>query len=499
MIHNILLRHSCAILALSGGTLTQSSGNPLGTLGGASSNRTSLANADVHAGVSDTFNVALHDTTVAFSAPGAEIGINCPTAERWNEQYARNLTTEGPTDDEKEQQWIVSYMNEHPDQTLWELFTKTLDEDVQKWVNGPSPAEKALDGVVHLTAEVLEELIEMMWAAFKWIVKFPFEYKKESKQVQNLGAELWDGTKIAGHLFADNPINALKEIAGGLFLHLLLHPAEFTAESILLVGAGFRVIHALLDAVRLVAGTLHPMVANALFSLLWFIHSLDDPLLILTPIFTSTAQALKAGKNSISIGGSSEENGGFTSDDGSRTVILPAGTLIPASKQCPLLPSDFGAPPLAYGNLCLNSDTTKYREIVFGTPKPSNEMTREERLEAYGHVQKFWCCYGDNGKNSIPLPDSILQDVPGRERWEGKSFWKSVDIDCQKIFNDNPRPSGGRLTIELGSQILLVNELSIVFASQKKWNDQAEASCEVRHRRRPKSALINLSNVFKSL
>ncbi|POW09475.1 hypothetical protein PSTT_06788 [Puccinia striiformis] len=461
MIHNILLRHSCAILALSGGTLTQSSGNPLGTLGGASSNRTSLANADVHAGVSDTFNVALHDTTVAFSAPGAEIGINCPTAERWNEQYARNLTTEGPTDDEKEQQWIVSYMNEHPDQTLWELFTKTLDEDVQKWVNGPSPAEKALDGVVHLTAEVLEELIEMMWAAFKWIVKFPFEYKKESKQ-------------IAGHLFADNPINALKEIAGGLFLHLLLHPAEFTAESILLVGAGFRVIHALLDAVRLVgkhtpsgtietnkvkenhvadffsssrddiyiAGTLHPMSS--------VVHSfVGRSALIFDANFYEHAQALKAGKNSISIGGSSEENGGFTSDDGSRTVILPAGTLIPASKQCPLLPSDFGAPPLAYGNLCLNSDTTKYREIVFGTPKPSNEMTREERLEAYGHVQKFWCCYGDNGKNSIPLPDSILQDVPGRERWEGKSFWKSVDIDCQKIFNDNPRPSGGRLTIEL--------------------------------------------------
>ena len=41
-------------------------------------------------------------------------------------------------------------------------------------------------------------------------------------------------------------------ITGGLFLHLLLHPAEFTAETILLVGAGFTVIHWLLDGVTAV-------------------------------------------------------------------------------------------------------------------------------------------------------------------------------------------------------------------------------------------------------
>jgi hypothetical protein len=74
-------------------------------------------------------------------------------------------------------------MARHPDQTLWELFTKTLDEDVQKWVHGPSPVEKAADGVVHFTAKVIEEFITMIWAAFKWIVKFPFEYKKEWQQV----------------------------------------------------------------------------------------------------------------------------------------------------------------------------------------------------------------------------------------------------------------------------------------------------------------------------
>lgn len=183
-------------------------------------------------------------------------------------------------------------------------------------------------------------------------------------------------------------------------------------------------------------------------SVLWFIHSLDDPLLILTPIFTSTAQALQAGKGSAAFEASSEENGGFTSDDGGKSVTLPAGAVLPAAKQCPLLPPDLGAPPLTYGSLCLSSDPTRVREIIFGTTKPSNELTPEERIEAFNHVQKFWCCYGDNGRNSFPLPDGILDEVPGREQWEGKTFWKSVDINCQKIFDENPRPSGGRLTIE---------------------------------------------------
>ncbi|WAQ86935.1 hypothetical protein PtA15_7A664 [Puccinia triticina] len=483
MNHCLFLWHSCALLALSGVTSSQSSRNPLGTQPGGSSNQTSLTGSDVHAGVANTFNVALHDPTVALGTPGMEIAINCPAAVRWNEEYARNLTIQGPTDDEKEQEWIVSYMAQHPDQTLWELFTKTLGEDLQKWVNGPNPVEKAADGVVHFTAGVIEQFITMIWAAFKWVVKFPFEFKKEWHQVKSLGAELWDGTKIAAHLFAQSPINGLKTVTGGLFLHLLLHPEEFTAESILLVGAGFKVIYWLMAGIEALgkqicsstdaiphpmnimlvakrkkhllhdvpnlAGSLPPIVGKGLMSALWFLHSLDDPLLILTPIFTNTAQALQAGKASVLLDVASEENGGFTSDDGSKSVTLPAATVLPASKQCPLLPPDLGAPPLTYGNLCLSPDSNKVRKIIFGTPKPSNEMTREERLEAFNHVQKFWCCYGDSKTSSIPIPDAILQDIPGREHWEGKSFWKSVDIDCQKIFDENPRPSSGRLTIEL--------------------------------------------------
>ncbi|PLW19660.1 hypothetical protein PCANC_08916 [Puccinia coronata f. sp. avenae] len=447
MIRYLILQHACAFLLLSRGAITQLSGSAQSV---ASTNHTSLPNADIHAGVSQTFNVALHDPIIALSTSGLDIGVTCPAAVRWNEQYARNLTREGPTDEEREQEWIVSYMNSHPDQTLWELFTKTLDDDIQKWIHGPIPIEKAADAVVDATAEIISEFIKMVWAAFKWIVKFPFEFNKEWKQVKNLGTELWDGSKIAAHLFAENPINGLKTITGGLFLHLLLHPAEFTAESILLVGAGFTVIHWFIHGVERIAGALPAAVETALKAVLWFIHSLDDPLLILTPIFTSTAQVLQAGKDSVALGGSSsEENGGFTSDDGAKTVTLPAETVLPAAKQCPLLPPDLGAPPLTYASLCLSSDPSRVREIIFGITKPSNELNPEERVEAFQHVQKFWCCYGDNGSNSFPLPDSILEDVPGREQWEGKKYWRTLDIDCQKIFKENPRPSGGRLTISL--------------------------------------------------
>jgi hypothetical protein len=47
--------------------------------------------------------------------------------------------------------------------------------------------------------------------------------------------------------------------------------------------------------------------------------------------------------------------------------------------------------------------------------KPLKKINHKERLQAYSHIQKFWCCYADNWKNSIPIPNAILQEVPGRE------------------------------------------------------------------------------------
>lgn len=449
MIQRTLQRQFCTLLGLATIASSHPSGDPAGIAIGTGSNHTTWDNDDVHSGVSDVFNVALHNPTIALNTPGSQIGISCPAALKWNEQYIKNSTTEEMTDDEREQAWIVSYMDKHPDKTLWELFTNTLHEDVKAWVEGPHPVEKAADAVVEFTADVIKDFIMMVWGALKWIVKFPFQSKKEWKQVKDLGHELWDGSKIAAQLFENNPIDGFKTVTGGLFLHLLLHGADFTAESILLVGAGFQVIHGLIHGVEMVAGTLPPIVGKGLMSVLWFIHSLDDPLLILTPIFTNTAQALQAGKGGITVGTASEENGGFTSDDGSNLVTLPPETVLPASKKCPLLSPDLGAPPLTYSKLCLSEDPSQVRQIIFGTPKPSDQLTREERLKAFSHVQKFWCCYGNGENNSIPLPDAILDDIPGREQWEGKAFWKSIDFDCQKIFDANPTPSGGRLNIGL--------------------------------------------------
>jgi hypothetical protein len=74
-------------------------------------------------------------------------------------------------------------------------------------------------------------------------------------------------------LFSESPINGLKTITGGLFLHLLLHPEEFTAESILLVGAGFKVIHWLIHGVEAIGKQKLPGApgqARATFSRLTF-------------------------------------------------------------------------------------------------------------------------------------------------------------------------------------------------------------------------------------
>ncbi|MBW0470701.1 hypothetical protein O181_010416 [Austropuccinia psidii MF-1] len=400
---------------------------------------------DSRGGLSSSFNLALHDPSLAIAVTGGHPEISCPAALAWNQKYSKNIT-DNLTDEEREEKWIVSYMDQHPDETLWELFTRTLNEDVKNWRNGPHPTEAAADAVVKFTAELLQQFVLMIWAAFKWVVKFPFESRKEWKQVKDLGHELWDGTKIASSLFAENPINGLKTLTGGLFLHILLHPAEFTAESVLLVGAGFHVIHGLIHGIEAVAGSLPPLVGSAIMSVLMFLHALDDPLLILTPIFTSTAHSVQAIKSNAGSLGSCEQNGGFTSSDGTALITLPPATIIPSAPTCSLFPPDLGAPPLTYAKLCLTSDITQVRKIIFGTTKSSDAMSREERLEAYTHVRKFWCCYGQDA--SSIMPDSVLADVPGRESWEGKSFWKDLG-DCQRFFDSKPRPQSGRLVLGL--------------------------------------------------
>ncbi|KAG0140577.1 hypothetical protein CROQUDRAFT_664994 [Cronartium quercuum f. sp. fusiforme G11] len=402
--------------------------------------------ADDRHGVSNTFDIALHDPSVTFSTAGEKIQVSCPAALAWNQRYAVN-STEPIDPDEAEERWIVSYLQAHPDQTLWELFTHTLYDDVHKWVTGSNPVESGADWVVHFVADVVQNFILMMWAAFKWVVKFPFHPRKEWKQVEGFGLELWDGSKLAGSLFLDNSIDGLKTIVGGLMLHLLLHTAEFTAESILLVGAGFMVIHGLIHAMQAVAGTLPPIIGNSVMSVLIFIHILDDPLLILTPILTNTAQSVQAIGHADSSIGETEGDGGFTSDDGSSSITLPGNYTLPAASTCALNFPDPGAPPLKYGNLCHASNSTDVRLIVFGTRKTSIQMTREERLDAYRHVRKFWCCYGQGAE--VKLPEGVLDDIPGRQIWEGKSYWRSID-DCGELpGSQKPSPVPSRLTLGL--------------------------------------------------
>lgn len=138
--------------------------------------------ADDRHGVRDTFDIALHDPSLTFSTAGEKMQVSCPAAVVWNQQYALN-STETPDPDAVEERWIVSYLQSHPDQTLWELFTHTLYNDVHKWATGENPVESGADAVVTYVADVVQNFVLMMWAAFKWLVKFPFQPRKEWKQV----------------------------------------------------------------------------------------------------------------------------------------------------------------------------------------------------------------------------------------------------------------------------------------------------------------------------
>lgn len=72
----------------------------------------------------------------------------------------------------------------------------------------------------------------------------------------------------------DNAINGLKTIVGGLMLHLLLHPSDFTAESILLVGAGFAVIHGLMAGMQVIGKLNINLFSYSTHTSLFFIDGL---------------------------------------------------------------------------------------------------------------------------------------------------------------------------------------------------------------------------------
>ncbi|POM60967.1 hypothetical protein PHPALM_30093 [Phytophthora palmivora] len=183
----------------------------------------------------------------------------------------------------------------------------------------------------------------------------------------------------------EDPKETAENMAGGLLLHITHHPSEFTAETVLMISTGFAVIGGLMAGVEIVFGKMSNMISTILLSVLMFIHAIDDPIYIVTPLITSIVNTA----GTIANGGNSTDDTVLTQD-----AIKPLATC--------QIPKEF-RPVFSSRDLCLSSPA-QVRQLIFGTFKRASKLSKEERIAAYHRFHDFVCCYLEDQEFEVNAP-----------------------------------------------------------------------------------------------
>ncbi|OWZ02992.1 hypothetical protein PHMEG_00025352 [Phytophthora megakarya] len=283
---------------------------------------------------------------------------------------------------------MSAYLLSHPNNTLWDYFK--IEHSQKKAMSQRLPVKEriknAINGVVDFTANTVIYLAQDIAIAVKWIVNTIRDPLVGIKQVTDFFKTFGMNLKSLWGLMKEDPKDTAKNMAGGLLLHITHHPAEFTAETVLTVSAGFAVIGGLLAGVEAVFGGMSNVISNVLMSVLMFIHAIDDPLYIVTPLINSivdTAGTIGTGTNLSNA-----------------TVTLTVDRIEPL-KACKI-PKAY-RPVFSSRDLCLSSPA-QVRELIFGTDKRTFKMTTPERIVAYNHFHDFVCCFLQNQEFEVNAP-----------------------------------------------------------------------------------------------
>jgi hypothetical protein len=283
---------------------------------------------------------------------------------------------------------MSAYLLSHPNNTLWDYFK--IEHKQKKEMNKRLPLKQriknAIKGVVDYTTDTIIDLAQDIADAVKWIINTIRDPLVGIKQVTSFFKTFGKNIKLLWGLMKEDPKDTAENMAGGLLLHITHHPAEFTAETVLTVSAGFAVIGGLLAGVEAVFGGMSNVISNVLMSVLMFIHAIDDPIYIVTPLVNSivdTAGAIKTGTNSSNA-----------------TVTLTVDRVEPL-KACKI-PKQF-RPVFSSRDLCLSSPA-QVRELIFGSDKRSIKMTTDERIAAYNHFHDFVCCFLEDQQFEVNAP-----------------------------------------------------------------------------------------------
>ncbi|KAF4044902.1 hypothetical protein GN244_ATG02819 [Phytophthora infestans] len=330
---------------------------------------------------------------------------------------------------------MAAYLASHPNNTLWDYFKIQRRQKKEVFKNLPlgEKIKKIFKGVVDYTLDTLIAIAQMAADAIEWIINTLRDPLVGLKQIATFFKDLGKNCKILWGLFKEDPKETAQNMGGGLLLHITHHPAEFTAETVLTVGAGFAVIHGLMHGVEVIFGSMSNIISRVLLSVLMFIHAIDDPIYIVTPLITSIldqAETLAAnGTTTINV----------------TTVTTNA---VEPLETC-VIPEEF-RPKFSTRDLCLSS-SVEVRTLIFGTAKRTTKMTQPERIAAFNRFHDFVCCFLEDQEFEVNAPridstkfeedlvatpvkmqncSQLLGDYSAATMWKpSASYVDSVDLD----------------------------------------------------------------------
>ncbi|TDH67969.1 hypothetical protein CCR75_005411 [Bremia lactucae] len=309
----------------------------------------------------------------------------CPVVNKFLDEYDHRSAEEIKADAADDA--MMSYMINHPNNTLWDFFKIEVKQKskMARMLPFHTRVADAVKDVVDFSLDSVIYLAHSIADAVTWVANSIREPSVGAKEVKDFFTEFSENIKLVWRLMKEDPKDTSENLAGGLLLHIMHHPAEFTAETVLLVATGFAVIGGLIFSVETIFGALSSSVTSVLMSVLVFLHIIDDPLLIVTPLITSIVNSASA----LNSNGSVADNTSLTIDR-----IQPLQTC--------QIPKEF-RPIFSSRDICL-STPIQVRYLIFGTSKRTFEMSYEERTAAYNRFHDFACCFLGNEEYEVTTP-----------------------------------------------------------------------------------------------
>ncbi|RLN56539.1 hypothetical protein BBJ29_002182 [Phytophthora kernoviae] len=131
---------------------------------------------------------------------------------------------------------MSAYMLSHPNNTLWDYFKieRKQKKEMYKKLPLKERVKKVFKGIVDFTADTIIALAQNLASAIKWIVNTIRDPLVGAKQVANFFKEFGNNCKGLWKLMKEDPKETGKNMGGGLLLHIVHNPSEFTAETVLM-------------------------------------------------------------------------------------------------------------------------------------------------------------------------------------------------------------------------------------------------------------------------